>query len=273
MMTVQRLFAWRLRRTTVGGISGFAGAFLLVAAIGGCDKSSPAEGYRRSGPEAIAQAKRFQERAEACFKGNFGGRACAEAAKLYEVERNLPASFATDAEWDEFADAYFGGIHLLMRASLQEMCSEPIHSAASPTAKSICAGHEAGIAQRIERQKSRRLNCPMFTDHWPKSVGPFLPDGEPPFAQVRLRADDTFEWNASELGFEGGWRRVDRNELRQLLQALDKEPEGRSLIVVDVLSGAKCREIAALSGELNGLSMCKERRCLERRAWENYSDR
>lgn len=271
-MTIQRLSASRLRITTVRDISDFAGAFLLLAAIAGCDKSSPREGYR-SGPEAIAQAKRFQERAEACFEGNPGGRACAEAAKLYEVERNLPASFATDAEWDEFADAYFGGIHLLMRASLQEMCSGPTNPAASDTAKSMCAGRETGIAQRIEEQESRRLNCPMFTDHWPKSVGPFLPDGEPPFAQVRLRPDDTIEWNASQLGIDGGWRRVDRTELRRLLQVLDKEPEDRSLIVVDVLPGARCRETLALSGELNGLSMCKAGRCLEKRAWENYSDR
>ena len=261
----------RLRNMVIRTMRGFAGSLLLAAPIGGCGKSPPPEGYR-SGKEAIAQANRFQEHAKVCFQGNPGGRACAEAVKLYETERAMPAHFATDAEWDEFADAYSGGVHLLMRATLKEMCSGPTNSVSSSTAKSICAARAAGIAQRIEEQESRRRNCPMSTDHWPKSVGPFLPDGEPPFAQVRLRADDTIEWNASQLGIEGGWRRVDRTELRQLLQMLDEEPKDRSLIVVDVLPGAKCRGIAAFSGELNRLAMCQAGRCLERRAWENYSD-
>jgi hypothetical protein len=93
-------------------------------------------------------------------------------------------------------------------------------------------------------------------------------NGSPSHAELWVGRDGTFELNAEHLG-GGGRRPVSRGELTEWL-ALLGEAGSTHYLVVESAPDAPCSVVRPLAQELRQLPLCKERRCLDRSAWENY---
>jgi hypothetical protein len=98
--------------------------------------------------------------------------------------------------------------------------------------------------------------------------GPF---GRPPHIELRITNKGDVEWSGAGMGVSGGWQVVRGSEYRQVLQITDSMKPPRYL-VVDVAANAPCDVVRAVGHDLQQLAMCRAGACLERSAWENYSD-
>ena len=117
-------------------------------------------------------------------------------------------------------------------------------------------------------------SCSIAGPAWPDHIEPLIPsqDGRPLHIQLRVSGANKVELNSAGFwGGEGRWRQIDFGELRRVLRITDTfSPQ--LYLVVDVSPGTSCDFVETLAAELESLPMCRNGLCLERSAWENYSD-
>jgi hypothetical protein len=89
--------------------------------------------------------------------------------------------------------------------------------------------------------------------------------------QLRIIGTGEVQWNAGGMGIGGGWKVVRGSEYRHVLQLTNSMPPPKYL-VVDVATNAPCNVVRRVKDDLQQLKMCRAGGCLERSAWENYSD-
>ena len=114
-------------------------------------------------------------------------------------------------------------------------------------------------------------SCSVAGDAWPDRVGPFPPgpEGRPPHVGLRLGGAGGFEW--SSHNGDARWRPIPREEVPTIV-AIVETMNPQPYIVVEVEAGTDCATVRWLRRELDRLEMCREGRCMERSAWENYSE-
>lgn len=114
------------------------------------------------------------------------------------------------------------------------------------------------------------VRCSIAGPNWPDHVGPWLPDGEPSYSELRVKRGGQLEWSGSGLWGGDKWHSIGPDELQELLRIADSM-QPRPVLIVDVSPDADCASVRAAAARLQRLPACRSGHCLERSAWENYS--
>ena len=133
-------------------------ATTILATIPSCSEAVPA-GYQAA-EVGIAQAERFRERAEACYRATSArselDAACAEAAGLYQELGITPIHFGHDAEWERFREGFMGGTNLLLKSVLSSLCDGSIREDISRGEEEVCRTRRRVLDSQMSRLHGNR---------------------------------------------------------------------------------------------------------------------
>ncbi len=92
----------------------------------------------------------------------------------------------------------------------------------------------------------------------------------PPHVAIRLTGGDRIAWREDSV-HPATWRTSSRAETERMV-AIIETMNPQPYLVVEVAAGADCDTVRWLAETLEQVAMCREEKCVERAAWENYSD-